>query len=97
MDLDLLKAQITTGALVPHCKVSESSLGDSTSYFVHLSMDDKKDWNNGIYHNSRYAIFCIRDKVELISSGSNMPKFRKGKVKNQDQVVDRIIAYCKSV
>ena len=97
MDLSLLKAQIVTGALVPHCKVSKSDLGGYTSYFIHLSLDDPKDWVNGIYHNSRYAIFSVGDKVELISSGTGMPKFRKGKVKNQDQLADRIINYCKSV
>jgi hypothetical protein len=58
-------------------------------------MDDKKDWQNNIFHNSRYAIFAIHsDKVELLSKGTNMPKFRKSKVTSEAKVAQKIVTYC---
>lgn len=83
---------------IRHLKVSESSLGGHTSNFVHLSLDDKSEWKNGIYHNSRYAIFAIQDgKLELISKGLDMPKFRKSKADNEAKVAEKIVKYCLSV
>ena len=83
---------------VRHLKVSDSSLGGSTSTFIHLSLDDKETWTNNIFHNSRYAIFGVQDgKVELISKGLGMPKFRKCNAKNEANVAEKIVKYCYSV
>lgn len=83
---------------IRHLKVSESSLGGHTSTFVHLSLDYKDEWVNGIFHNSRYAIFSISDgKVELISKGLGMPKFRKSKADNELKAAEKIVKYCQSV
>lgn len=81
--------------LVPYIKVSESSLGGSTSFFIHLSLDKEQDWNYGIFHNSRYAIFSIQEgKLELISKGLNMPKFRKSPAKDEKSVAEKVLKYC---
>jgi hypothetical protein len=78
----------------PYVYIDESSLGGSTSKFIKISLDSRKDWSNGIYHNSRYAIFCIRDeKIELISKHFNMPKFRKCKVKSDADIISKLIKY----
>jgi hypothetical protein len=80
--------------LFPYIEVDESSLGESTSKFIKISLDAKEDWSHGIYHNSRYAIFCTRDgKMELISKHFNMPKFRKCNVKSGFDVVNKLIKY----
>lgn len=83
---------------VRHLKVSDSSLGGHTSNFVHLSLDDKEQWANGIYENSRHAIFVIQDgKVELLCKGLGMPKFRKSKADNEMKAAEKIVKYCYSV
>ena len=79
----------------PYVHVEESSLGGSTSKFIKISLDPREDWNNGICHNSRYAIFC-RDcfgKMELVSKHFNMPKFRKCKVKSDADIISKLIKY----
>jgi hypothetical protein len=79
---------------IRHLKVSESSLG-GPSVFVHLSLDYKDEWVNNIFHNSRYAIFCLADgKVELISKGLGMPKFRKSKADDVVKAAEKIVKYC---
>lgn len=62
-----------------------------SSVTIHGSLDAKETWANGIFHNSRYFIFHVVSargrrwydsaveplvRVELISSGSKLPKFR---------------------
>lgn len=80
---------------IRYIKHSVSNLGGHTSNFVHLSLDDKEQWVNNIYHNSRYAIFSIQDgKLELISKGLGMPKFRKCNAKNEANVAEKIVKYC---
>jgi len=83
---------------IRYCKLSESNLGPTTSYFIHLSLDNKCNWINGIYHNSRYAIFSLQDgKLELISKHYQMPKFRKSKIKSEVNAAEKIVSYCLSV
>ena len=80
--------------LFPYVYIDESSLGESSSKFIKISLDAKEDWSYGIYHNSRYAIFCIRDeKMELISKHFNMPKFRKSNVKSDADIMNKLIKY----
>lgn len=87
--------QLDNNGVIRHLKVSESSLGGHTSLFVHLSLDYKDEWVNGIFHNSRYAIFSLADdKVELISKGLGMPKFRKSKADDVVKAAEKIVKYC---
>lgn len=84
---------------IKYNKVSYSELGGSAiSLFVNASADNIEEWVNGIFHNSRYAIFSIQSdkgvyKLEIISNGLNMPKFRKCKIKNLDDISDKVVAY----
>lgn len=90
-------SEIDVEEVVKHFKFSSSELGGNKSYFVHLSLDKKEDWVNNIFHNSRYAIFSISNgKVELISKGLNMPKFRKSNIKSEQNLAEKIVNYCKS-
>ena len=83
---------------ISYVNVSKESLGGHTSVFVHLSLDNKETWAYNIFHNSRYAIFSIADgKVELLSKGLGMPKFRKCNAKNEENVAEKIVKYCQSV
>lgn len=86
---------------IQHCYVDKSCLGgaDKASLFVKASLQSKNDWNYGIFHNSQYAIFSLHsdDKLTLISSGMNMPKFRKCKVKSLQHAAEKIVAYFASV
>jgi len=78
----------------PYVHFDVSSLGGSVSKFIKISLDKKEDWIYGIYHNSRYAIFCISyGKMEIISKHFNMPKFRKCTVKNDEDVNDKLNKY----
>jgi len=78
----------------PYVYIDESSLGGITSKFIKISLDSREEWSNGIYHNSRYAIFYIRDeKIELTSKHFNMPKFRKCKVKSDADIIRKLIKY----
>lgn len=84
---------------IKYNRVSYSELGGSSiSLFVNSSADESEEWINGIFHNSRYAIFSIQSdkgvyKLELISTGLDMPKFRKCKIKNLDDISDKIVRY----
>jgi len=84
--------------IAPHFNRSTSHLGNSESVFFHVSCDAKKDWNYGIFHNSRYGIFCLgkekgKMKVELLSRGMNCPKFRKATVKNESHAINKILQW----
>ncbi len=88
--------------IIPYCKVYHNSLGGCSSLHIKASADNNDNWINNIYHNSKYAIFSLTeekgvDKLELISSRFDMPKFRKCRVKNLDDVSDKIIAYFNSL
>lgn len=79
-------------------KVSESYLGGHRSVFVHASLDPKATWANGIYHNSRYSIFCLSDgKMEQISRNHTLPKFRKATIKDMDAAVSKAKAWVAKV
>lgn len=86
---------------IKYLKINYSDLGgaDKASLFIHASLDNKEDWINGIFHNSRYVIFALHNdnKMELISKGLNMPKFRKCKVKSLEDIAARFVKYCVEV
>lgn len=84
---------------IGYLSISYSDLGGTCSLFIHASLEKEEDWPYNIFHNSRYAIFSLdRDgKMELLSKGLNMPKFRKCKVKNLTHIAERFIQYFISV
>jgi len=87
---------------MPHFVRSESTLSSSTSVFFHVSCDTPDTWQNGIFHNSRYGIFHLKNeggklKIELTSKGLNTNKFRKATVKSEDQAVEKIKAWMNAI
>lgn len=79
-------------------QVVRSILAGHESLFVRISLDPKDSWANGIFQNSRYAIFSVSDsKVELISKSYELPKFRKVKIKNDEDVALKIMRWVASI
>jgi hypothetical protein len=79
----------------PVIKVGVSTLGgnERASGTIHLSLDEKEDWQNNIFQNSRYGIFMIwhDGKMELSSKSHELPvKFRKSKYKTADDIAAKI-------
>jgi hypothetical protein len=79
--------------------VSWSNLGGIPSIFLHLSLDSKSDWINGIFYNSRYAIFTIHSdmKLEQISRHCSLPKHRKCKIDSIQAITDKVHKWAASV
>ena len=87
---------------VKYMAMEYSTLGgeDRASIFIKISLDERSEWNNGIFHNSRYAIFHLTgDKLSMPAKHHKMPKFRKATIKNQNliNVAERIVKYAMSV
>ena len=82
----------------PHFHRSESTLGNHHSVCFKVSCDAQESWINGIYHNSRYGIFFLREekgklKLELTSSGLNTIKFRKATVKSEEHAINKVLQW----
>ena len=81
--------------IFPHCYVERSTLGgeENASLIVKVSLDPKEEWINGIYHNSRYAMFHIgKGKIEQFSR-SKTEKFRKCNANSIEVAANKIIAW----
>ena len=75
----------------PYINTETTTLANHTSTFIKVSADTKETWINGIFHNSRYGIFCLSDnKLELISKGLNTTKFRKCKCNDKETALTKI-------
>ncbi len=87
---------------LPHFYRSESTLGNSSSVCFKVSYDAQAQWQNGIFHNSRYGIFFLREeggklKLELTSKGLDTIKFRKCTVKSEAGAINRILAWMSAI
>ena len=84
--------------LIKYWNVSRACL-DTGSLFIQASLDAKVNWQNNIFHNSRYVIFSLHNdgKMELLSRGMKMPKFRKCKVKSLEDIAEKLIEYFEGV
>jgi hypothetical protein len=80
-------------------KVSASDLGGE-DVMIRLSLDKEKDWNHGIFQNSRYAQIRISrlGRMEMFSLGLDLTKkygngpgnMRKTVVKSSKEAVTKI-------
>ena len=79
----------------PHYYVERSNLGgeENASLIVKVSLDPPEEWINGIYHNSRYAMFHIGAGKVWLFSQSKTEKFRKCNAKSVEEAVNKIIAW----
>ena len=74
----------------PYVAVSTATLAGHSSLHVRVSLDHRDQWVNGIYFNSRYSIFTIRDeKIEQVAR-YGLAKFRKSKIKSLDDVASKL-------
>lgn len=92
---DAIKIQNAINA--PYISVQYSTLGGSenASIIITFSLDKRELWDNGILHNSRYAMFHLlsNNKLELFSKQYTLPKFRACQVKSILEVVTRLNNY----
>ena len=96
-DLAAVAKNIQRAIKAPYVLAQGSSLGGlhRASVIVRLSLDPKTKWTNGIFHNSRYALFHLHNdgSLELFSKGYDMPKMRKAKATGIPDAVRRINEY----
>jgi hypothetical protein len=81
--------------IFPYYFIERSTLGgeENASLIVKVSLDPKEQWINGIYHNSRYAMFHIgAGKIEQFNR-SETEKFRKCNAKSIEEAANKIIAW----
>ena len=86
----------------PHFFRSTMSLGPTESICFKVSCDARAQWQNGIFHNSRYGIFFLLEeggklKLELTSSGLDTIKFRKCTVKSEAGAINKILQWMGSI
>lgn len=103
-DVDAMCREIESGvkAILVKCEVSKLGLsaGKKPSIFINLSLDDKSDWPNGIWHNSRYGSFVLHgdgNSIELSHKHFSLPKFRKSKYKTTKDIVAKINKWIDSI
>ena len=92
-DRDTLAASLK--ATFPASSVERSTLGgeQNASLIVKVSLDPKEEWINGIFHNSRYAMFSIGGgKIEMFSYSKTV-KFRKANASNVEEAISRLRAW----
>lgn len=73
-----------------------STLGGShrPSVLLTISLDSKEDWPHGILNNSRYAKFMIDyDGTMEMLSHHGVAKFRKARVSDAGQVVQKLVRW----
>ena len=78
-----------------HVAVSHMTLGGIPSVFINVSLDDKEQWTNGIFQNSRFAQFVIHDdlKIEQMTKRHDLPKFRKVGIKSVHDLAAKVIKW----
>lgn len=83
-----------SGINAPYVSASTSSLDRHDTVYLHLSIDAKNTWVNGIFHNSRFAILRISSDfiIECIAS-SGMKRLRKTRAKSQEDAIAKINIY----
>lgn len=100
-NLDMHKIEQKINA--PHVTAKISTLGGKgrESLFFTISLDDKTTWPGGIFQNSRYVIFVVNNDsntLELVNKYYKIKeKFRKIKVKDVSDAIQKINVYIKSI
>jgi len=101
---DVVVKQIENGIKAPIVKASVSTLGgvNNISILMVISLDERKDWANGILENSRYIRLHLNAKDHVLeqfsgSLGMGVKSLRKSRPKTIDAVVKKINTYIKGV
>ena len=98
--VDGFRASLSAGIRAPVKGVKTSTLGgpERISLIVYGSLDEKRDWVNGIFENSRYFKMILGNDgiMKLVSQGTSL-KFRQSKVVDVDDAIRRINKYISDV
>jgi hypothetical protein len=88
---EALIATITTNLALPVIRAGKGSLFENTgSIVLRVSLDPRETWVNGIFENSRFAIFTISaDTIEHLA-GYGVARFRKAKHKGSADAVAKL-------
>lgn len=92
-DRDTMAAALN--ATFPASSVQRSTLGgeQNASLIVKVSLDPKEEWINGIFYNSRYAMFSVGGgKIEMFSYSKTV-KFRKSNASSVEEAISRLRAW----
>ena len=86
------------GITCPYVQETEITLEGEATTFVSVSLEARHSWPNGIYENSHYLRFVLRDgSVQCIGKSHKLPTFRKAKAATAEQVVEKINRYLAKV
>jgi len=88
---DTLIADLKANLALPFVQAGKGSLFEHTGLVVlRVSLDPRETWANGIFQNSRYALFSVSaDTVEWFA-GYGVARFRKTKHKGTADVIAKI-------
>ena len=73
-----------------------STLAGHESVFFNVALEDKDEWQNGIFQNAHFAQFVYHveeGKLSLIAKHYEMPKFRKCNVKCEEDCTLKLEEY----
>jgi hypothetical protein len=96
---DYLKKNIKA----PVIKASISKIGPQPSIMLKISLDERKDWKNGIFENSRFLNISIepdtyKSNLEVFNKSHKIDaKFRKQKGKSKEEIVKKLNNYIKKI
>ena len=78
--------------------VDVSRLGPVPSIIIKVGLDERDTWINGIFQNSRHAMFSIHGdmKLEMFTCWS-VPKFRKCSVNGVDAIIRKLTLWTEKV
>ncbi len=89
LENDVVLKKIEKSINAPWVMVYVSPLG--RSIIIKFSMEPKDKWQNGIFENSTYAIIIADNKQVLEKiSGYGLPKMRKGRYKDVNDLINKI-------
>jgi len=82
-----------------HSQVSTLGGVSRAAIIVRVSLDPKSKWSNGIYQNSRYAMFRLdrNGTLEQFAQSYLLKKMRKQKATSVPDAIARINKYLSSV
>jgi hypothetical protein len=86
---------LTSNINAPYVHAEVSTLGgyDKASAMLRISLDDRKEWSNDIFHNSRYLFIRLERNGELDPFAQSYKlgkKMRKSHVKSLEDAVEKI-------
>ena len=95
-NVEAARKQIERQVNAPYIKVNSSTLGGRPALIISISLDEKQDWINNIYENSRHTRFHLepgtnKSNLEQFQVHHELkPRFRKSKVKTVDAAINKI-------